>query len=62
MGMAQRAGIPLQDPEFVQFHPTGIYGAGVLFFKTCFHFGFTFDTYSSMLFRGCHFRCRILFR
>ena len=29
-GMAQRAGIPLQDPEFVQFHPTGIYGAGCL--------------------------------
>lgn len=26
--MALRAGIPLQDPEFVQFHPTGIYGAG----------------------------------
>jgi len=23
-------GIPLQDPEFVQFHPTGIYGAGCL--------------------------------
>lgn len=30
MGMALRAGIPLQDPEFVQFHPTGIYGAGCL--------------------------------
>lgn len=29
-GMALRAGIPLQDPEFVQFHPTGIYGAGCL--------------------------------
>ncbi len=29
-GMAVRAGIPLQDMEFVQFHPTGIYGAGVL--------------------------------
>ncbi|CAM9122193.1 unnamed protein product [Chrysoparadoxa australica] len=28
--MALRAGIPLQDPEFVQFHPTGIYGAGCL--------------------------------
>ncbi len=28
--MAQRAGLPLQDMEFVQFHPTGIYGAGVL--------------------------------
>ncbi|GIR92765.1 MAG: hypothetical protein CM15mP93_09520 [Thiotrichaceae bacterium] len=29
-GMAQRAGIPLQDMEFIQFHPTGIYGAGCL--------------------------------
>jgi len=29
-GMALRAGLPLQDCEFVQFHPTGIYGAGVL--------------------------------
>ncbi|MDH4458786.1 MAG: succinate dehydrogenase flavoprotein subunit [Nevskia sp.] len=28
--MAQRAGIPLQDMEFVQFHPTGIYGSGCL--------------------------------
>ncbi|KAG5179870.1 succinate dehydrogenase flavoprotein subunit [Tribonema minus] len=28
--MALRAGLPLQDPEFVQFHPTGIYGAGCL--------------------------------
>ncbi len=30
MGMALRAGVPIQDPEFVQFHPTGIYGAGCL--------------------------------
>ena len=29
-GMVLRAGLPLQDCEFVQFHPTGIYGAGVL--------------------------------
>jgi succinate dehydrogenase / fumarate reductase flavoprotein subunit len=29
-GMVVRAGLPLQDMEFVQFHPTGIYGAGVL--------------------------------
>ncbi len=29
-GMVMRAGLPLQDMEFVQFHPTGIYGAGVL--------------------------------
>ncbi len=29
-GMVLRAGLPLQDMEFVQFHPTGIYGAGML--------------------------------
>src|SRR3546814_692584 len=29
-GMVLRAGLSLQDMEFVQFHPTGIYGAGVL--------------------------------
>lgn len=29
-GMAIRAGIPMQDMEFVQFHPTGVYGAGCL--------------------------------
>jgi succinate dehydrogenase / fumarate reductase flavoprotein subunit len=29
-GMVLRAGMPLQDMEFVQFHPTGIYGAGCL--------------------------------
>ena len=29
-GMALRAGLPLQDMEFTQFHPTGIYGAGCL--------------------------------
>src|SRR5437762_1365370 len=29
-GMVLRAGFPLQDMEFVQFHPTGIFGAGVL--------------------------------
>lgn len=33
--MALRAGIPLQDPEFVQFHPTGIYGAGCLMTEGC---------------------------
>ncbi|HEY5993732.1 MAG TPA: FAD-dependent oxidoreductase, partial [Gallionellaceae bacterium] len=30
LGMAARAGIPLQDMEFFQFHPTGVYNAGVL--------------------------------
>jgi succinate dehydrogenase / fumarate reductase flavoprotein subunit len=29
-GMTLRAGLPLQDMEFVQFHPTGIYGSGCL--------------------------------
>ena len=29
-GMILRAGLPLQDMEFVQFHPTGVYGAGCL--------------------------------
>ncbi|MFQ5533658.1 MAG: succinate dehydrogenase flavoprotein subunit [Sphingomonadales bacterium] len=29
-GMVMRAGLPVQDMEFVQFHPTGIYGAGML--------------------------------
>ncbi|NJO15513.1 MAG: succinate dehydrogenase flavoprotein subunit [Thioploca sp.] len=29
-GMALRAGLPMQDMEFIQFHPTGIYGSGCL--------------------------------
>jgi succinate dehydrogenase (ubiquinone) flavoprotein subunit len=33
--MTLRAGIPLMDPEFVQFHPTGIYGAGCLITEGC---------------------------
>eukprot|EP00297_Palpitomonas_bilix_P023697 CAMPEP_0113871802 /NCGR_PEP_ID=MMETSP0780_2-20120614/2848_1 /TAXON_ID=652834 /ORGANISM="Palpitomonas bilix" /LENGTH=637 /DNA_ID=CAMNT_0000857239 /DNA_START=98 /DNA_END=2011 /DNA_ORIENTATION=+ /assembly_acc=CAM_ASM_000599 len=33
--MVTRAGLPLQDPEFVQFHPTGIYGAGCLMTEGC---------------------------
>jgi succinate dehydrogenase/fumarate reductase flavoprotein subunit len=33
--MVQRAGLPLQDLEFVQFHPTGIYGAGCLITEGC---------------------------
>ena len=34
-GMVLRAGLPLQDMEFVQFHPTGIYGAGCLITEGC---------------------------
>jgi succinate dehydrogenase / fumarate reductase flavoprotein subunit len=34
-GMAARAGIPLQDMEFWQFHPTGVAGAGVLLTEGC---------------------------
>jgi len=34
-GMAARAGLPLQDQEFVQFHPTGIYGSGCLMTEGC---------------------------
>jgi len=34
-GMAARAGIPIEDPEFVQFHPTGIYGSGCLMTEGC---------------------------
>ena len=30
LGMAVRSGVPLEDMEFWQFHPTGVYGAGVL--------------------------------
>ncbi len=30
LGMAARAGIPLEDMEFFQFHPTGVHGSGVL--------------------------------
>ena len=33
--MALRKGLPLQDPEFIQFHPTGVYGAGVLLTEGC---------------------------
>ncbi len=33
--MALRAGLAIEDPEFVQFHPTGIYGAGCLITEGC---------------------------
>lgn len=35
LGMTARAGIPLQDMEFWQFHPTGVAGAGVLLTEGC---------------------------
>ncbi|UCH17825.1 MAG: succinate dehydrogenase flavoprotein subunit [Burkholderiales bacterium] len=35
LGLAARAGIPLQDMEFWQFHPTGVAGAGVLLTEGC---------------------------
>lgn len=34
-GMILRAGLPLEDPEFIQFHPTGIYGSGCLMTEGC---------------------------
>ena len=33
--MVARAGLPIEDPEFVQFHPTGIYGSGCLMTEGC---------------------------
>ncbi|MBP7573417.1 MAG: succinate dehydrogenase flavoprotein subunit [Rhodoferax sp.] len=35
LGMAARSGIPLEDMEFWQFHPTGVAGAGVLLTEGC---------------------------
>ena len=35
LGMAARAGLPLEDMEFWQFHPTGVHGAGVLLTEGC---------------------------
>ncbi|MEX8496544.1 succinate dehydrogenase flavoprotein subunit [Leptothrix ochracea] len=35
LGMAARAGLPLQDMEFWQFHPTGVHNAGVLLTEGC---------------------------
>jgi len=35
LGMAYRAGVPLMDMEFVQFHPTGLYGHGILMSEAC---------------------------
>src|SRR5574337_677104 len=35
LGLAARAGIPLEDMEFWQFHPTGVYNAGVLLTEGC---------------------------
>jgi succinate dehydrogenase (ubiquinone) flavoprotein subunit len=33
--MVARAGLPIEDPEFIQFHPTGIYGSGCLMTEGC---------------------------
>lgn len=35
VAMAYQAGVPLMDMEFVQFHPTGIYGHGILMSEAC---------------------------
>ena len=35
LGMAARAGVPLEDMEFWQFHPTGVHNAGVLLTEGC---------------------------
>lgn len=35
MALVTRVGLPLEDPEFVQFHPTGIYGSGCLMTEGC---------------------------
>jgi succinate dehydrogenase (ubiquinone) flavoprotein subunit len=35
LGLVSRAGLPTQDSEFVQFHPTGIYGSGCLMTEGC---------------------------
>jgi succinate dehydrogenase (ubiquinone) flavoprotein subunit len=42
--MVVRAGLPLQDLEFVQFHPTGIYGSGCLITEGSTHFDTCLDT------------------
>jgi succinate dehydrogenase (ubiquinone) flavoprotein subunit len=34
-GMITRVGLPLEDMEFIQFHPTGIYGSGCLMTEGC---------------------------
>lgn len=54
-GMVARAGLPLQDLEFVQFHPTGIYGAGCLITEGARGEGgyLKSDTYQCILLTNC---------
>lgn len=51
--MVARAGLPLQDLEFVQFHPTGIYGAGCLITE-----GMCIPTFSPYMCRSQCLNCR----
>jgi succinate dehydrogenase (ubiquinone) flavoprotein subunit len=46
--MVARAGLPLQDLEFVQFHPTGIYGAGCLITEGEYFIQYDFFTFNSL--------------
>lgn len=48
--MALRVGLPLEDPEFVQFHPTGIYGSGCLMTEVRLDKFFSFFSFSFFFF------------
>jgi len=53
MAMVARAGLPNQDMEFVQFHPSGIYGAGVLITEGARGEGGEFSRFHAMCFTSC---------